>query len=416
MSSDCSPGIQNNHHSTVLSCLIHALNDSDRVASHAAAALINFAEDCNKDVMVPYIESLLTKLFEKLQSSHRLVQEQVITAIASLAECSSNHFKQYYAACMPILKNILVHATAKEQRMLRAKSLECISLVGVAVGKQIFAEDAVQIMQIMMELQRTCGGEDDPMKAYLLTAWMRFCSVLGSDFKQCLPLVMPTVLEYASKAIDMVEVAEDDDGEDFEQGQMPLLVGQRVVRVRTSAIEDKIQALSMIASFAHDMKEAFFPFLEQVASVVTPLILTANSPHDDLRATAMASLPDLILCAARSAERDVVKKLADYVIGQLMVALMSEEELDNVKTAIQALKGCIGSAIGLLSEEQLLAICGNMVQQISQSMQRRAVAVAEKKAEALEDGELDEESEQELAIKAAEEEELHFLISETLAS
>ena len=155
--------------------------------------------------------------------------------------------------------------------------------------------------------------------------------------------------------------------------------------------------------------------MEQVASVVTPLILTANSPHDDLRATAMASLPDLILCAARSAERDVVKKLADYVIGQLMVALMSEEVLDNVKTAIQALKGCIGSAIGLLSEEQLLAICGNMVKQIGQSFQRRAVSVAEKRLEAQEDGELDEESEQELAIKAAEEEELHFIISEAFS-
>ncbi|KAL8201585.1 hypothetical protein R6Q57_010732 [Mikania cordata] len=46
------------------------------------------------------------------------------------------HFEKYYDAVMPYLKVILVNATDKNQsHASRAKSMECISLVGMAVGK-----------------------------------------------------------------------------------------------------------------------------------------------------------------------------------------------------------------------------------------------------------------------------------------
>lgn len=46
---------------------------------------------------------------------------------------------------MPYLKTILLNATDKANRMLRAKSMECISLVGMAVGKDKFKGDAKQV-------------------------------------------------------------------------------------------------------------------------------------------------------------------------------------------------------------------------------------------------------------------------------
>lgn len=46
---------------------------------------------------------------------------------------------------MPYLKTILLNATDKSNRMLRAKSMECISLVGMAVGKEKFGKDAKQV-------------------------------------------------------------------------------------------------------------------------------------------------------------------------------------------------------------------------------------------------------------------------------
>ncbi|KAK8622841.1 hypothetical protein V6N13_117740 [Hibiscus sabdariffa] len=48
---------------------------------------------------------------------------------------------------MPYMKAILVNATDKSNRMLRAKSMECISRVRMAVGKEKFRDDAKQEMR-----------------------------------------------------------------------------------------------------------------------------------------------------------------------------------------------------------------------------------------------------------------------------
>jgi hypothetical protein len=47
---------------------------------------------------------------------------------------------------IPYLKAILLNANEKSNRMLRAKAMECISLVGMAVGKAKFRDDAKQVI------------------------------------------------------------------------------------------------------------------------------------------------------------------------------------------------------------------------------------------------------------------------------
>jgi hypothetical protein len=58
-------------------------------------------------------------------------------------------FNRYYDTVMPLLSNILTHASSKEYQLLRAKALECISLVGMAVGKERFRMDARKVMAYM---------------------------------------------------------------------------------------------------------------------------------------------------------------------------------------------------------------------------------------------------------------------------
>ena len=58
---------------------------------------------------------------------------------------------------MPPLRSVLEHAKDKTHKMLRAKALECISLVGMAVGKDLFREDAHAVMRFMQAMQVCCN-------------------------------------------------------------------------------------------------------------------------------------------------------------------------------------------------------------------------------------------------------------------
>lgn len=59
-----------------------------------------------------------------------------MTSIASVADTAEEKFVPYYNLFMPSLKHIVENAVQKELRLLRGKTIECISLIGLAVGKE----------------------------------------------------------------------------------------------------------------------------------------------------------------------------------------------------------------------------------------------------------------------------------------
>jgi len=54
---------------------------------------------------------------------------------------------------MPYLINILHNANNKEYRLLRGKTMECASLIALAVGKEIFSKNAIEFINILSQTQ-----------------------------------------------------------------------------------------------------------------------------------------------------------------------------------------------------------------------------------------------------------------------
>jgi hypothetical protein len=146
MATDFAPGFQKKFHEKVIAALLQTMEDqgNQRVQAHSAAALINFTEDCPKLLLTPYLDDLVKhlhsimalKLQELIQKGTKLVLEQVVTSIASVADTAEEKFVPYYDLFMPSLKHIVENAVQKELRLLRGKTIECISLIGLAVGKE----------------------------------------------------------------------------------------------------------------------------------------------------------------------------------------------------------------------------------------------------------------------------------------
>ena len=64
MATDFNPTFQTKYHEVVVPKLLQVLEDNDnpRVQAHAAAALVNFSEECPSFVMELYLQQILLKL------------------------------------------------------------------------------------------------------------------------------------------------------------------------------------------------------------------------------------------------------------------------------------------------------------------------------------------------------------------
>ncbi|KAM3310627.1 hypothetical protein ACQJBY_031360 [Aegilops geniculata] len=372
LSTDLGPELQNKLHHVVLPALASAMDDSEnpRVQAHAASAILNFSENCRPEILTPYLDVIVGKLLLLLQSGSQMVQEGALTALASAADSSQEHFQKYYDAVMPYLKAILMNATDKSSRMLRAKSMECISLVGMAVGKQKFRDDAKQVMEVLMSLQGSHMEADDPITSYMLQAWARLC----------------------------------EDGESDDDGVETITLGDKRIGIRTSLLEEKATACSMLCCYADELKEGFFPWIDQVATTLVPLLKFYF--HDEVRKAAVSAMPELLRSAklavekgqAQGRDNSYVKQLSDYIVPALVEAMHKEPETQICASILESLNESIQMSGTLLDEGQVRYIVEGIKEVITASSNRRTERTERANAEDFdseEDELLREENEQE---------------------
>ncbi|KAM0923386.1 hypothetical protein ACQ4PT_005570 [Festuca glaucescens] len=406
LSTDLGPELQNQLHHVVLPALASAMDDSDnpRVQAHAASAILNFSENCRPDILTPYLDVIVSKLLVLLQSGSQMVQEGALTALASAADSSQEHFQKYYDAVMPYLKAILMNATDKSSRMLRAKSMECISLVGMAVGKQKFRDDAKQVMEVLMSLQGSQMEADDPITSYMLQAWARLCKCLGQEFLPYMNVVMPPLLQSAQLKPDVSITSAGDDGESDDEGVETITLGDKRIGIRTSLLEEKATACSMLCCYADELKEGFFPWIDQVATTLVPLLKFYF--HDEVRKAAVSAMPELLRSAklavekgqAQGRDNSYLKQLSDYIVPALVEAINKEPETQICASMLESLNESIQMSGTLLDEGQVRYIVECIKEVITSSSNRRTDRTERSKAEDFdseEDELLREENEQE---------------------
>ena len=438
LSCDHHPSFQAGHHAEVLPALMSAAGDAEsaKVQSHVGAALNNFLNNFQQSLLEPYLQPLLELLFEFLNDRPRVVQEQAVSALSSAAECAEEMFVPFYDTFMPLLKHIVHNCTEKPDRMFRAKTLECISFIGAAVKKDLFAADAFEVMDAMQNDQAQYQDDADPTRSYSLQVWARMCKILGAEFEKYLPLVMEPLLRAAQIEAEVVIIGniddEDDAGDDDDDTVTFQTHSDRRVQVKTSALEEKATACRMIALLVSDLKEAFFPFAEQSASVLLPLMLFKETLNDDIRMHAMHAVPHIVRCVKAvmhssgmqdSEEgRSPFLNLVSASATQFLDALESEPEMEVQLACLAALTQFIDAASAvpnsggafetIFEKDEMSAVVAVLLRMLRESFQRRAVQVAEKQT----NEDYDDEAEEESYRAEATEEQVQYSISEVIGA
>ncbi|XP_060681846.1 importin-5 [Hemiscyllium ocellatum] len=365
MATDFAPTFQRKFHDKVISALLQTMEDqaNPRVQAHAAAALINFTEDCPKSLLLPYLDNLVNhlhvimvaKLQELVQKGTKLVLEQVVTSIASVADTAEEKFVPYYDLFMPSLKHIVENGVQKELRLLRGKTIECISLIGLAVGKDKFMQDASDVMQLLLKTQTDSSEleDDDPQISYMISAWARMCKILGKEFQQYLPVVMGPLMKTASikpevallDTQDMENMSEDDGWEFVNLGD------QQSFGIKTAGLEEKATACQMLVCYAKELKEGFAEYTEQVVKLMVPLLKFYF--HDGVRVAAAESMPLLLECA-RVQGPEYVTQMWHFMCDSLIKGIGTEPDSDVLSEIMHSFAKCIElMGEGCLNKEHL---------------------------------------------------------------
>jgi len=339
MSTDFAPKMQTDFYDRVLKAIIPVLGSPEgRVKSHAAAALVNFCEEAETSVLVPYLDQLLSHLFELLQNGERYVQEQALSTIATIADAAEKAFGKYYDTLMPLLVNVLQNQGDKEQRLLRAKAMECATLIALAVGKERLGQDAMTLVNLLANIQTNITDADDPQAQYLMHCWGRMCRVLGTDFLPFLDSVMPPLLELATAKADIQLLDDEDQVEQMngEDGWELVPLKGKMIGIRTSTMDDKHMAIELLVVYAKVLEGSFAPYVANLMEQVA-LPGLAFFFHDPVRFISAKLVPQL-LSSYKKAYGCPSNELAGLWIAsvdKLLEVLVAEPAIDTLAEMYQ---------------------------------------------------------------------------------
>lgn len=344
---DHEPYVQESHYETVLPAIVAGLGDSNiRVATNAANSFVSFGEELDRDVLEPHLEELMTQFFTRLQQGQtRTMQEQCLAGIAVVGEVAEDLFVPYYGKVMPVLKQIIEKATGDTERVLRGKAFECVSLVGDAVGKETFLKDAHEVMHAMVQFTQKGFAPDDPTREYMHEAAGRIATTLGRDFKPYVSALLPGIFGVLSQRpteVDPDSLPDDDDDDDKEDMSL-VVVGDKVLGLKTTVLEEMKESLVLIATLIQSLEDDFVEFLPATCQALLPLLEFQLS--EDVREKAFKTWEVIAENARNTAEAGkcagtVVSDLVGTFLKatvNLMAKVPKEGELtDEVLSGLQA--------------------------------------------------------------------------------
>ncbi|GAB5358488.1 hypothetical protein AAMO2058_000462300 [Amorphochlora amoebiformis] len=405
LSNDFAPMLQNQTHAIVIPELMRLVVDNrfPRVQTHAAAALFNYVENANEDIIDNYVDDLIPALLKVLQNASGPVQEQLLTTIACVSGTSPKKFLRHYETVMRLVMSVLRMPSTKKTEKLRARAMECVSYIGMGVGKERFRDHANELIEIFKR-QMQCGwSSDDTTKQYMLQAWARIATIMKAEFMPYMQYVIPHVFDAASKSVDI---------------KMGTKLDGSFVLGITSELEEKATACSMLCSFASNVKEGYYPFVEKTLEVMLPLM--SYGLHEEIKAYAISIMPDLIGATKigvleRKVSPEFLFKVFRAITEKLVNCMKAESNTDILMTIMHGFQNTISEAgpIGkkCFTQQQLAAVGFTLLKLISKSQDY--IYKLEQNARCKD---ADEELIEEMKEKALNEEELMFMVADCIGT
>ncbi|ETO32691.1 hypothetical protein RFI_04424 [Reticulomyxa filosa] len=198
-----------------------------RVIVQLLSTIAHYGNNGVKDEMVKYSDRMLKCCYEILANQKTLlpsssssssssstitttnssssssfplsILEQTVLVVGTIGYCLDSDFDSYYARFMKIIMEILMNSNHESTQAVRGRAMECIGLMGQAVGPDRFKKDAHQLMKLLLPMRRSLQeAKDNTAYNSLNQLFARICQAIEEEFVQYFPQVIPHLLKSAS--------------------------------------------------------------------------------------------------------------------------------------------------------------------------------------------------------------------------
>eukprot|EP00903_Cladosiphon_okamuranus_P009337 g8905.t1 len=395
----CQPEILD-HSEEVLPVVFRLLDDAtDNVKGVSCYVLEMFTENLEPETVMPFLEPLMTRLVQMLQTPKRGVKEMSVAAIAATAVSAGESFLPYMAATCNMLGPLM---TLEEELMLnlRGRALECMGHVAIAVGKEHFKP---YVEPCIVQAEQGLRFDSTELHEYSYTFFANLAKVLEEDMSVHVTRLAPHLLSEIkeSDGIDSLPPGDDDDDDedaddDDEFGQ----VDGAFSNIRTSVLDKKKAALVALGSLAEHAPLAFYPHLPLAMETLNDQV---DYWHGEVRAAVCSCLEWMVHVANKvfppeqewqRGQPSPLSQVTGGVCGkvvELLLKFMSEDpEPQVVAVACQGLKGVVemvGPAAISTNMNDVMSVTNNLLMEKGQCFSQEF--------EDEEGGEVDEDDEDE---------------------
>ncbi|KAI5591351.1 hypothetical protein BDE02_04G073600 [Populus trichocarpa] len=343
-SKNLKPEFQDQYRDQVLPALTKAMDDFNypRVQVQAYSALFEFTSNCTPSILNPYLKEIVTKLLKELRVYY--LKYNSFYLLSAVAYSSQDQFAEYYSTVMPYLKVIMMTAKKELDHNLLANSVDCITMVWMAVGKEKIRDDTDMVVKMLISLQRSELEANDPMRCQLLQAWARLGKCLGKEFKPYMSVSIPRLLRSA-KIGSYVLIPENPDNVDESDGSIrALILGERKIWIKTKVLEEKKEGLSV--------------WIEEVAQTLVPFL--NFQLNEEIRRVAASAMPVLLKSSKEAKQKGNLElsdespfeKLCSDVLPALVKALSKESLPEIAAIILDSLEECMKMSGPVLDEDQ----------------------------------------------------------------
>lgn len=314
------------------------------MALHALTRLCRLG-NCAPEVAAPLAPQVFQTLLEIIRApTPTFVIEQAIRTIGPLAVLTPEQFKPFYPEASQEMKKILFDQAAGQSHELsafRGMALECWVLFGQAIGKELFMNDAVELLNIIAREHQNGLDFSDPFVTYMMQCCSRIAHILVEDFVPYIDQFLPPLLEHVGQPLDVEVLTEEDAAtkraEEEEQEGVELFehyergIGTVTFVVNSVAMQEKEVACRTLYQYVMDLKGHLGGYAEQIVRTVMPLL--SWTATEGVRMVASWTAPRMfevcLQCGLHNAKpqlRDLMKETITALMKSVVVLRLGDPD------------------------------------------------------------------------------------------